>query len=97
MESKLLEYGAIGVLALVAMLSVTVLWKHNLALQNQINDNRQEFRKALTDLVARYEKLVTKSVEKETKLEQTLEALQEGLSAKDLLSQYIEKVQQERK
>ena len=97
MESKLLEYGAIGVLALVAMLSVTVLWKHNLTLQKQINDNRQEFRKTLTDLVARYEKLVTKLVEKETKLEQTLEALQEGLSAKDLLSQYIEKVQQERK
>lgn len=96
MESKLLEYGAIGILALVAMISVTVLWKHNLTLQNQINDNRQEFRKALTDVIARYEKLVTKLVERETKLEKTLEALQEGLSAKELLAQYIEKLQQKR-
>lgn len=96
METVLLQYGALGILALSSMAIVRVLWKHILVLQKQINDDRQEFRKALTDLVARYEKLVIKLVEKETKLEQTLEALQEGLSAKDLLTQYIEKVQRER-
>lgn len=86
MDTTLLQYGALGVLALASMTVAIVLWKHILTLQSQ-----------LVELVARYEKLVTNLVEKEAVLEKSLEDLQEGLAAKDLLSQYIEKMQNERK
>jgi len=86
MDTTLLQYGALGVLALASMTVSIVLWKHILTLQKQ-----------LIELVARYEKLVTKLVEKEAVLERSLEDLQEGLAAKDLLSQYLEKMQNTRK
>lgn len=78
MEASLLQYGALGILVLACFSAVGVLWKQNLVLSSQ-----------LLDVLGRYEGLVKDLVEKETSLEGTLENLQEGLAARELLAQFI--------
>ena len=85
MEATLLQYGALGVLVMAAMGVSTVLWRQNLAQQ-----------KTILEMMKRYEDIVKALVEQQTRLEGTLEHLQEGMAAKDLLAQYVEKLGRER-
>lgn len=82
MESTLLQYGAVGILAIASMTIVSVLWKTNQGLHKQI-----------LEILIRYERIVTDLVKQQASMENTLEQLQEGMAAKDLLAQYMERIQ----
>jgi len=82
MESTLLQYGAVGILAIASMTAVAVLWKTNQGLHKQI-----------LEILIRYERIVTDLVKQQASIENTLEQLQEGMAAKDLLAQYMERIQ----
>lgn len=85
MENTLLQYGAVGALALASMAIVAVLWKANQGLHKQI-----------LEIIIRYEKIVTDLVRQQSSIEKTLEQLQEGMAAKDLLAHYFERTQNKR-
>jgi len=82
MENTLLQYGAVGILALASMAIVAVLWKAN-----------QNLHKQILEMTIRYEQIVTDLVRQQGSIEKTLEQLQEGMAAKDLLARYIERTQ----
>lgn len=82
MDTQLLQYGAVGVLAVASMTIVSVLWKTNQGLHKQI-----------LEILIRYEKIITDLAKQQGSIENTLEQLQEGMAAKDLLAQYMERIQ----
>ncbi len=116
--TRLLEYGALGIMVLSAGVIIGILWKSYLNLQQQLktlNEQYQEQLKSLNDkytqryddlvkyyesqymdLFGRYGQLVKELVGQQNSLENTLERLQEGLAAKDLLTDYISELRKDR-
>ena len=105
MEFSTLEYGIFGFVLTAASAIVGVLWKLILKLLAQIEELQKyhtdrydelskHYEERHLEQSGRYEGLVKELAAQQTDLQNTLEQLQEGLSTKDLFTEYIVRRQQ---
>ena len=106
--AELSEYGPLGLMVIASATIIGILWKFILNLLNQnrelnefhtkrFDESTENYQERLQEILSRYETVVKELVAQAGIFQGTLETLQEGLAAKDLLTDYIAKLHQDRK